>query len=119
MTIESVLNSDYTVYQCIATNALGQDEHNISLTSPNIPDSPLNLEVSMKDYRTVTLKVLIQANITFLKVLTDIDYVYEITSVNKFELTLKIVFNFETLSCFEISFNTCLFCPICLVGAWI
>lgn len=56
LTIESVLNSDYTVYQCIATNALGQDEHNISLTSPNIPDSPLNLEVSMKDYRTVTLK---------------------------------------------------------------
>ena len=57
LTIESVLNSDYTVYQCIATNALGEDIHNITLTSPNIPDPPLNLEVAMKDYKTVRLKV--------------------------------------------------------------
>jgi len=56
LTIESVLNSDYTVYQCIANNALGEDSHNISLTSPNIPDPPLNLEVTMKDYKTVCLK---------------------------------------------------------------
>jgi len=54
--IESVLNSDYTVYQCVANNTLGQDRHNISLTSPNIPDPPLNLEVKMVDYKTVRLK---------------------------------------------------------------
>ena len=59
LTIESVLNSDYTTYQCIASNALGEDGHNISLTSPNIPDPPLNIEVTMKDYKTVRLKVLI------------------------------------------------------------
>ena len=67
MTIESVLNSDYTVYKCIASNALGEDSHNISLTSPNIPDPPLNLEVTMKDYKTVRLKVLkeLSLNIKF------------------------------------------------------
>ena len=57
MIIESVLNSDYTDYQCVAENELGEDRHNISLTSPSVPDPPEDLEVVMKDYKTVMLRV--------------------------------------------------------------
>ena len=57
LTIESVYNSHYTTYQCLASNDLGEDEFNISLTTKSTPEPPVNLEVSMKDYKTVQLKV--------------------------------------------------------------
>ena len=57
LVIESVLNTHYHTYQCIASNSLGEDSLNISLHHKTIPDPPVNLEVSMKDYKTVQLKV--------------------------------------------------------------
>ena len=57
LTIESVLNTHYNTYQCIASNSLGEDSLNISLHHKTIPDPPVNLEVTMKDYKTVQLKV--------------------------------------------------------------
>lgn len=56
LTIESVLNTHYNTYQCIASNSLGEDSLNISLHHKTIPDPPVNLEVTMKDYKTVQLK---------------------------------------------------------------
>ena len=55
--IESVLNTHFHTYQCIASNSLGEDSLNISLHHKTIPDPPVNLEVTMKDYKTVQLKV--------------------------------------------------------------
>lgn len=57
LTIESAFNTDYTDYQCYATNELGEDTFNISLTKRSRPEAPVNLEVIMKDYRTVQLRV--------------------------------------------------------------
>ena len=57
LVIESVLNMHYNTYQCVASNSLGEDSFNISLQQKTIPDPPVNLEVIMKDYKTVRLKV--------------------------------------------------------------
>merc|ERR1712012_29937 len=56
LTIESVYNAHYTSYQCFANNTLGEDRFNISLTTKSIPEPPVNLEVTKKDYKTVQLK---------------------------------------------------------------
>ena len=57
MTIESTLNVDYTTYQCIAKNKLGEDSHVIELVNPSLPDPPQNLIVTRKDYRTIRMQV--------------------------------------------------------------
>ena len=57
LTIEAVYKSDYTDYQCHATNELGEDTFNISLTRRERPEAPVNLEVAVPDYRTVQLRV--------------------------------------------------------------
>ena len=58
LTIESVFNSDYGPYQCLASNELGNDTFNISLTGKARPEPPVNLEVTMmEDQRTVRLRV--------------------------------------------------------------
>ena len=58
LTIESVFNSDYGPYQCLASNELGNDTFNISLTGKARPEPPVNLEVTMtEDQKTVRLRV--------------------------------------------------------------
>ena len=58
LTIESVLNSDHGLYQCWASNELGNDTFNISLTGKARPEPPVNLEVAMtEDQKTVQLRV--------------------------------------------------------------
>ncbi|MAD20130.1 MAG: hypothetical protein CMJ52_08060 [Planctomycetaceae bacterium] len=56
LTIESVTNSLYGTYQCVAENDLGKDSFNISLTTKSRPEPPVNLEVIMKNPRTIQLK---------------------------------------------------------------
>ena len=60
-----MFNKHYNTYQCIASNRLGEDSFNISLQHKTIPDPPINLEVIMKDYKTVQLKVRISNFHTF------------------------------------------------------
>ena len=53
-----MFNSDYGPYQCLASNELGNDTFNISLTGKARPEPPVNLEVAMtEDQKTVRLRV--------------------------------------------------------------
>lgn len=56
LTIQYVNKGDYTTYECIAENKLGEDRHNISLRMPSTPDPPTNLLVTKLDYQTVQLE---------------------------------------------------------------
>ena len=52
------MNSDLGLYQCLASNELGTDTFNISLTGKARPEPPVNLEVAMtEDQKTVQLRV--------------------------------------------------------------
>ena len=58
-----MFNSDYGPYQCLASNELGNDTFNISLTGKARPEPPVNLEVAMtEDQKTVRLRVSSQSS---------------------------------------------------------
>ena len=70
-----MLNSDHGLYQCLASNELGTDTFNISLTGRTRPEPPVNLEVAMtEDQRTVQLRVSsVLASLTPRKLCVDLE----------------------------------------------
>ena len=53
--IENVGSADYGAYRCVATNALGSDQHTVTLDLKSHPDPPVDLRVLGVTYKSVTL----------------------------------------------------------------